>query len=66
MRNTTGDELNIDLEKFLRYCFDAAYKMPPSPTTKTRGRQHVRSVSHGGVPVPQGASDRMNPPELSI
>lgn len=36
--------INIHLEKFLRYCFDIAYKMPPSPTNRVL-RDHVRSKS---------------------
>mmetsp|Transcript_9403 Transcript_9403/g.20916 ORF Transcript_9403/g.20916 Transcript_9403/m.20916 type:complete len:184 (+) Transcript_9403:228-779(+) len=43
-------ELQINLEKFLRYCFDIAYKMPPSPSNQVL-RSHVRSASHGGIPV---------------
>ena len=30
----TTEERKIHLEKFLRYCFDIAYKMPPSPSSK--------------------------------
>jgi hypothetical protein len=59
--------VTIHLEKFLRYCFDAAYKMPASPKAKPRAGVHVRSVSHGGVPVAAaGAPRRGSPPELSI
>ncbi|KAL7521256.1 hypothetical protein ACHAWX_005929 [Stephanocyclus meneghinianus] len=66
--NTSNDMttvgLTIDLEKFLRYCFDIAYKMPPSP--RTRAKNHVRSVSHGGIPVSGGVVRRGSPPELQI
>ena len=58
--------VSIDLEKFLRYCFDIAYKMPASPNTRPK-TQHVRSVSHGGVPLAgSGGGGRRNPPELSV
>ena len=30
-----GKPVSIHLEKLLRHCFDIAYKMPPSPSTKT-------------------------------
>jgi hypothetical protein len=54
----------------LRYCFDIAYKMPASPSTRPlRGNAHVRSVSHGGVPLPVGSpggTRRASPPQLSI
>lgn len=60
----------VNLEKFLRYCFDIAYKMPASPSTRPRGdNAHVRSVSHGGVPLPVGSpggTRRASPPQLSI
>ena len=36
-----GNTVSINLEKFLRHCFDIAFKMPPSPTSKT----HARSAS---------------------
>lgn len=48
--------LTIDLERFLRYCFDVAYKMPASPNTACRPKPnvagvHERSKSHGNIPV---------------
>ncbi|KAL3782063.1 hypothetical protein HJC23_006291 [Cyclotella cryptica] len=64
INDLTTVALKIDLEKFLRYCFDIAYKMPPSPST--RAKNHVRSVSHSGIPVTTGAGRRGSPPELHI
>ena len=59
--------VSIDLEKFLRYCFDIAYKMPASPNTRPKTAEHVRIVSHGGVPLAgSGGGGRRNPPELSV
>jgi len=44
-----GEEaISIHLEKFLRHCFDIAYKLPPNisqSTTSTAARAHVRSAS---------------------
>lgn len=44
-----GEEtIAIHLEKFLRHCFDIAYKLPPNisqSTTSTAARAHVRSAS---------------------
>ena len=44
---TDGGGVAINLDKLLRYCFDIAYKMPPSPSTK-----HVRTSTTLGVGVP--------------
>mmetsp|Transcript_17443 Transcript_17443/g.26570 ORF Transcript_17443/g.26570 Transcript_17443/m.26570 type:complete len:140 (+) Transcript_17443:93-512(+) len=45
---STTNEVNVNMEKFLRYCFDMAYKMPPSPSNRVL-REHVRGAS-GTVP----------------
>jgi len=45
---TTSSGVNVNMEKFLRYCFDMAYKMPPSPSNRVL-REHVRGAS-GTVP----------------
>mmetsp|Transcript_18136 Transcript_18136/g.26950 ORF Transcript_18136/g.26950 Transcript_18136/m.26950 type:complete len:135 (-) Transcript_18136:1665-2069(-) len=45
---TNEDGVNVNMEKFLRYCFDMAYKMPPSPSNRVL-REHVRGAS-GTVP----------------
>jgi hypothetical protein len=46
--SSSGDEgvvvMTVNMEKFLRYCFDIAYKMPPSPSNRVL-REHVRSAS---------------------
>ncbi|KAL9178861.1 hypothetical protein ACHAXT_003992 [Thalassiosira profunda] len=55
-----GAPVSIHLEKFLRYCFDIAFKMPPSPSSK-----HVRSAS-GGVLEAVGGASRMSPTPLQI
>lgn len=42
------ETISIHLEKFLRHCFDIAYKLPPNisqSTTSTAARAHVRSAS---------------------
>ena len=44
----TGETLSINLEKLLRHCFDIAYKMPSSPSTK----KHMRAASGGVPPLP--------------
>lgn len=31
-----GGSVDINLEKLLRYCFDIAFKMPPSPTPREK------------------------------
>mmetsp|Transcript_5440 Transcript_5440/g.11459 ORF Transcript_5440/g.11459 Transcript_5440/m.11459 type:complete len:140 (+) Transcript_5440:90-509(+) len=46
--STTNGGVNVNMEKFLRYCFDMAYKMPPSPSNRVL-REHVRGAS-GTVP----------------
>ena len=43
-----GETLSINLEKLLRHCFDIAYKMPSSPSTK----KHMRANSSGVPPLP--------------
>lgn len=45
--------LEIHLEKFLRYCFDIAYKMPPSPSNRVL-REQVKATggNNGGSAVP--------------
>ena len=40
--------LEIHLEKFLRYCFDIAYKMPPSPSNRVL-REQVKATGSGGA-----------------
>ena len=42
--DTTSSGVNVNMEKFLRYCFDMAYKMPPSPSNRVL-REHVRGAS---------------------
>ena len=37
--SASGDgagSVDINLEKLLRYCFDIAFKMPPSPTPREK------------------------------
>ena len=36
---SSDSSLEIHLEKFLRYCFDIAYKMPPSPSNRVLREQ---------------------------
>ena len=55
--------VTIEMERFLRYCFDVAYKMPASPNTACRPKSkvmaagvHERSKSHGNIPLAQTAS----------
>ena len=55
--------VTIEMERFLRYCFDVAYKMPASPNTACRPKSkvmaagvHERSKSHGNIPLAQSAS----------
>ena len=57
------DAVTIEMERFLRYCFDVAYKMPASPNTACRPKSkvmaagvHERSKSHGNIPLAQSAS----------
>ena len=45
----------INLEKLLRYCFDIAFKMPPSPSGKT-----MRQNSGGSD------SAKVSPPPIQI
>jgi hypothetical protein len=40
--------LEIHLEKFLRYCFDIAYKMPPSPSNRVLREQVKATGGNGG------------------
>ncbi len=40
-----GGSLEIHLEKFLRYCFDIAYKMPPSPNNRILREKCVKEAS---------------------
>ena len=44
---SSGD-VAINLEKLLRYCFDIAFKLPPSPSSKVTRR----SASHSNSPTP--------------
>mmetsp|Transcript_22525 Transcript_22525/g.51111 ORF Transcript_22525/g.51111 Transcript_22525/m.51111 type:complete len:157 (+) Transcript_22525:97-567(+) len=41
-------KIEIHLEKFLRYCFDIAYKMPPSPSNKAL-RSSMGTASENGM-----------------
>eukprot|EP00584_Thalassiosira_punctigera_P015611 CAMPEP_0172551534 /NCGR_PEP_ID=MMETSP1067-20121228/40061_1 /TAXON_ID=265564 ORGANISM="Thalassiosira punctigera, Strain Tpunct2005C2" /NCGR_SAMPLE_ID=MMETSP1067 /ASSEMBLY_ACC=CAM_ASM_000444 /LENGTH=149 /DNA_ID=CAMNT_0013339339 /DNA_START=23 /DNA_END=472 /DNA_ORIENTATION=+ len=50
-----GKLISIHFEKFLRHCFDIAYKMPASPSTKT-----LRSALNGD------GSARVSPTPLQI
>ena len=48
--NEAEVEVSIQLEKLLRHCFDVAYKMPISPSSKVLKASHARSASVGGSP----------------
>lgn len=44
--------VEIYLEKFLRYCFDIAYKMPPSPSNRVLREQVKGAGGNGGAAMP--------------
>jgi hypothetical protein len=57
-----GDvKMSVNMEKFLRYCFDIAYKMPPSPSNRVL-REHVKRSGSGEM----SASGGNSPPSLAI
>ncbi len=41
----SSEENAINLEKLLRYCFDIAFKLPPSPSSKAMRRSASKSNS---------------------
>ena len=45
-----GDSSNLEIHlgKFLRYCFDIAYKMPPSPSNRVLREQVKATGGNGG------------------
>lgn len=57
-----GKPISIHLEKLLRHCFDIAYKMPPSPSSKV-----LRPDTSGGALTADGhGSARVFPLPLQI
>lgn len=49
--NEGGSGMVVHMERFLRYCFDIAYKMPPSPNNKIL-RNSMKEAAEGvGVAV---------------
>mmetsp|Transcript_957 Transcript_957/g.1575 ORF Transcript_957/g.1575 Transcript_957/m.1575 type:complete len:150 (+) Transcript_957:134-583(+) len=59
--NNGGDEVVIYMERFLRYCFDIAYKMPPSPSNRV-----LRETKAGGVAAGEDTTATTAVPSLSI
>eukprot|EP00986_Skeletonema_menzelii_P002784 scaffold798_cov215-Skeletonema_menzelii.AAC.2 len=59
--NNGGDEVVIYMERFLRYCFDIAYKMPPSPSNRV-----LRETKAGGVAAGDTSATTAAVPSLSI
>ena len=43
--SSKGELEQVNMEKFLRYCFDIAYKMPPSPSNRVLRENIVRGAS---------------------
>ncbi|KAL7497942.1 hypothetical protein ACHAWT_009451 [Skeletonema menzelii] len=59
--NNGGDEVVIYMERFLRYCFDIAYKMPPSPSNRV-----LRETKAGDVAAGDTTATTAAVPSLSI
>lgn len=51
--SSDGEEVVIHMERFLRYCFDIAYKMPPSPSNRVmRDNNKAAAATTAAAAVP--------------